>query len=249
MGFSFRKKEITMVEKTMINECFFCGVEESKRMLFDAVVDEGLVKICDRCSREEHVPVIRKPTTFQLKESEREKPSFYERAEQRRKELAEKKIKRMEIEKQDVTLKDIINRTVKLKISEKRKSSVELVDNFHWIIMRARRKRKITQGQLAREIHEAEAAIEMIEKGQLPSDDYRLVNKIENYLGIRIRKQDENYKPIMDKEPARILEFDPDAINNLTISDLQRMKQEREGLEKDKLMREVREKLEQKGEI
>ncbi len=57
-----------------------------------------------------------------------------------------------------------------------------MVDNFHWIIMRARRARKLTQKQFAEAIEESEEAIKMAEKGVLAKNDLVLVNKIENHL-------------------------------------------------------------------
>ncbi len=225
-----------------MDECFFCGAENVR--LFDAVTDNGIVKVCKECSFNEHVPLIRRPTTFQLKEAEKRGMSFHERADRERKEIEKEKIKRASIEKQNITLKDIIDRNYKPSVRVDEKPKIKLIDNFHWIIMRARRKMHLTQAQLAQEIHEAEAAIKMIEQGVLPEDDYRLVNKLENFLGIRIREKGGDYEPVMESEPVRILDFKPDTIQNLTIADLQRLKKQKEMIEKQELMEEVKKKLE-----
>ena len=50
----------------------------NKARLFDAISGGGIVKVCEKCSLEEDMPVIKRPTTFQLKESEAKK-TIYER--------------------------------------------------------------------------------------------------------------------------------------------------------------------------
>lgn len=228
-----------------MTECFFCGGEGAD---FDAVTSEGIMKVCRKCAFEEEVPVVRRPTTYQLREAERKKPNFKEKAEEERKEIKKELARREKVEIQDVTLKDIINKNFESQTPVKEKPKIELIDNFHWIILRARKKKHLTQGQLASEIHESEAAIKMIETGQLPEDDFRLVNKIENFLGVRIR-EDEGYEFVMENEPVRVLDFDRKAMENLTISDLQEMKKSREEIEAEELMDDIKVKLLEDGEI
>jgi len=226
----------------MVDECFFCGAWGSRIRLFDAIVDDGIVKICEKCSFDEHVPIIRKPTTFQLKRAEKKDKSFHERADKERENIEQEKIKKARIAKQNVTLKDIINQKYKSRIHVEEKPKLDLIDNFHWVILRARKKKHLTQVQLADAIQESEAVIKMIESGVLPEDDYRIVNKLENYLGIRIREKEED-EPVMGREPARVLSFKPDSIKDLTISDLQKMKKTKEEAEREELMDELKEKL------
>ncbi|MDP4039056.1 MAG: hypothetical protein Q8P57_00535 [Candidatus Pacearchaeota archaeon] len=80
----------------------------------------------------------------------------------------------------------------------------DLIDNFHWVIARNRRKKGISRDQLAFKIGVSEEEIKMIEMGELPRDDFVLVNRIESFFGINLRKE----KPIEGK---------------ITIADLQRM--------------------------
>ena len=223
-----------------MKKCFFCGAKDVR--LFDAVTDNGIVKICSKCSFNENVPVVHKPTTFQLKEAEKKRPSFSERAEEERKEIVEERNKRSALQEQNLTLKDIINKNYKPNISKNEKPRLNLVDNFHWIVMRARKKMHLTSSQVAEGISESEAAIKMIESGVLPEDDYKLINKLENFLRIRIRENGEDIS-IMEKEPIRVLNF-KENLNNLTIADLQRIKKEREKLANEELIEEVRKKLE-----
>jgi len=65
----------------------------------------------------------------------------------------------------------------------------ELKDNFHWDIVRARREKNFTRKRLGEEIEVPENVMRLIESGQLPTDDFVLISKIENFLGIRLRKE------------------------------------------------------------
>ena len=51
-----------------------------------------------------------------------------------------------------------MDKNYKEKVGEdlSKKPRADLVDNFHWIIMRARRMKKLTQAQFAKEIGESE---------------------------------------------------------------------------------------------
>jgi len=204
--------------------CFNCGAPLSRVRLFDAISDEGLIKICEKCSREEHIPIIKRPTTFQLKEAER-KQTFYEKAsfslnKPFERETPEKK-------EQEVTLREIVDRNYEQRMPKNVGPRPEMINNFHWIVMRARRMKKLTQAQLAKNIAESEAAIKMAEQGVLPEDDYRLVNKLENYLGIKIIRP-EFAEAINPPSFSGKLSFDTNEAKILTIDDLRRLKEERE---------------------
>ena len=207
-----------------MEECFICEVKEDKVRLFDAIFSNGLRKICVKCAGDEQVPLIKKPTTLQLRESESKKRSFHEAARSILEEKRVRDIKEIEKQKQNVTLKDIIDKNLDKKYSAKEEKGprMELIPNFHWIVMRARRKKHLNQKELAEAIREAEITIKMIEKGVLPEDEYRIVNKLENYLGIRISESDES-----EKKPTQALSFDPLEMQDLTISDLHELKKTR----------------------
>jgi ribosome-binding protein aMBF1 (putative translation factor) len=225
-------------------ECFRCGISGNEARLFDAISDEGIVSLCGKCSDEENLPLIRKPTTFQLKESER-KTTIHDRLAARmetskevHEEVQTEAQKREELKlKEETTLRDIVDKNFHKDLSEESKPRTDLIDNFHWVIMRARRSKKITVEQLGKEIAESGAAIKMAEKGVLPEDDFRLVNKLENFLGIRIIKNRpaENIEITMtvQDEPPKVLGFDNATTENLTISDLQEMKKQKEQDEED----------------
>lgn len=214
-------------------ECSKCGVAASKVKLLEAISPKGIIKICEACFKEEDLPLLMKPTTFQLKEAEKEQ-GFYRKSVREFSNLPKKD---EEKEKVETTLKDIVDKQYELEHKREAKPRPDLVDNFHWIIMRARRLKKITQKDLAKEISESEAAIKMAEQGILPEDDYRLVNKLEGFLGIKIIKDEMGMVP--KEEPARVIKFDPEVTKELTIADLKRM---REGTEEEsEILEEVEE--------
>ena len=161
-----------------MNKCFKCGVSGDRALLFGAVSEKGIVRICRKCSFEEDIPIIK-----HLKEEIEKRPSVYERLSRLSK--VEVKNKEEEINSQNKELGKIANDNFSKNVLEK--NPFGMVENFHWIIMRARRSKKITQKQFAETIEESEEAIKMAEKGVLPKDDFLLINKIENYLSIRIK--------------------------------------------------------------
>lgn len=214
----------------MTDACFKCGVLGTKVRLSDAIKPEGIVKICNACASKEKIPIIRKPTEFQIKESEKEPLKFREsvkKFEQTR--MTENELLR----RQDTTLKDIVDKNFerRVKEQEKEKPKLDVVENFNWIILRARRAKKLTQTQLAKEISESGAAIKLAEQGILPNDDYRLVNKIEDYLGIRLMK-DEVVNRF--RQMPRQLNFDLPTMKSLTISDLREMRKLKEKSKEEK---------------
>ena len=210
-------------------ECSNCGISGDRVRLFDTVSGRGIVKLCEKCFSDSGFPVIRKPAVFQLKESEK-KSSVYERLsrsagiepgqESERKDKAEE------------LLKEVVNKNYEQKIQEQKTSRSDLGDNFHWIIMRARRLKKLTQEQLAKQISEPEAAIRMAEKGAVP-EGYSLIIKLERFFGVKLRKnalypeEKESLESDQEKKPE-VSGFDQKNLENLTIADLKRMKDERE---------------------
>jgi ribosome-binding protein aMBF1 (putative translation factor) len=210
-------------------ECSNCGISGDRVGLFDAVSGRGIIKLCEKCSSDLGFPVIRKPTVFQLKESEK-KLSMYERLsrsagiepgqEPERKDKAEE------------LLKEVADKNYEQKLQEQETLRPDLVDNFHWIIMRARRLKKLTQEQLAKHISEPEAAIRMAEKEIVP-EGYSLIIKLEKFLEVKLRKNASYPEEKEITEPHReeqfgIKGFDPKDLDNITIADLKRMKDERE---------------------
>jgi len=209
-------------------ECSNCGISGDRVRLFDAVSGRGIVKICEKCSPELGFPIVRKPAVFQLKETEK-KSSVYERLS--RSAGIEPGQEPEKKDKEEETLKEVVDKNYEQKISEQKTPRSDLVDKFHWIIMRARRLKKLTQEQLAKQISEPEAAIKMAEKEIVPEGD-SLIIKLEKFLEIRLRKNvpvpEEKEITEPNEEQSGTKGFDPNDLDNLTIADLKRMKDERE---------------------
>ncbi len=210
-----------------MEECFRCGISGEERRLFDAIGSEGIVKLCEECLDSEGIPQIKKPTTSQLKHSEKldRSPCFSPSA------VREcNSSRKFSSNPYDVTLKDIVEKNYKNKVPKDRKPRPDLVENFHWVIMRARRAKHITASQLAKEIAEAEIAIKMAENGVLPEDDFRLIKKLESYLGIKLVKSGFKVETEEVVAPKRILNLEHSNLSNLTIADLKRMKEEKKDI-------------------
>jgi ribosome-binding protein aMBF1 (putative translation factor) len=288
--------------------CFRCDKSEKEARLLDAVYENDMVKICERCSVTESMPIIRKPTTSQLREAEKSY-SVYQRLRQ----LSENKPEK----KAETVLEQIrrLDENPELEAPKERRP-FNLIDNFHWHVTRARRNKGLSQKQLGWALGESETAIKMIEKSDLPEDAEKLIRKLEQFFQINLierteeereeerrkkeeravfkipRVETEEVEPVESiipepevemlgenpetrvvsveeiKErtdvpsPAKVLTFKEPA-NNLTISDLQDMKAERDReerliaveeerksqLQADNLVREIRNEERRKREL
>jgi ribosome-binding protein aMBF1 (putative translation factor) len=219
--------------------CFKCGISENKAMLFNVISKKGIVQICRKCSFEENMPIIKKPSLQPKETEDTKKPSVYERLSNisgvNLRDKKSEKEKELVI-KQETNLRDIIDKNFETQIKDIKKKVIsrhDLVDNFHWIIMRARRLKHLTQKQLAEAIAEPETAIKKIEEGFFPENNYHLTNKLENYLGIRLMKKESYNSQIQEalpkeKEIPKEINFNPLTTKTLTISDLQEMKKKKE---------------------
>jgi len=164
--------------------CFRCGKNGKEVKLLDAIYENEMVKICERCSVGEDIPVLRKPSTSQLRESEKAYGVY-----QRMRRLAGL----VKEEKKTESVLDQLKRleeNPELEMPEEKKP-LELIDNFHWHVQRARRNKGLSQKQLGWALGESEAAISLIEKAQLPEDSEKLLRKLEQFLQITITKKTE----------------------------------------------------------
>jgi ribosome-binding protein aMBF1 (putative translation factor) len=183
------------------------------------------------------LPVIRRPTTFQLKEAEQTSGVYERLSKMAGLDAGDhfKKFHREELRRQggisrkgEVSLKELVDKNYPKHVQTAvalRASKEDMIDNFHWIIMRARRMKKWTQDKLAKEIFESKAAIEMAERGVLPEDGYRLVAKLESVLGIRImkNKRPSDFASMNKSQEKKELRFDGESPKKLTISDIKEM--------------------------
>lgn len=202
-----------------MNECFKCGISGEKARLFDVISKEGIVKICNNCFFEEDLPLIKRPTSSEIKDVEKQQGYT-----QKIKALGKTPVIQNDLNKQEnVSLREIVDRNLKINFKEDVKPRPDLIENFHWVIMRERRAKHISREQFARDIGESETLIKMIEQGVLPENDNLIINKIEGYLSINLRKPE-----FVEQTKKRELGFDSVSVGNLTISDLQEMKNKKE---------------------
>jgi ribosome-binding protein aMBF1 (putative translation factor) len=78
----------------------------------------------------------------------------------------------------------------------------ELVENFHWKIRGERRRKNYTRRQLANKIGESDENLQILESGRLPTNDFVLINKVQQTLGINLRKDGKDFT----KSPREIME-------------------------------------------
>jgi len=168
----------------MVERCVRCEVDGRDVRLFDAIYDGRMASICERCSVIENIPVIKKPSSSQLAESEKGVG-----VQQRMKRMAgvidSKKNETFFIEDKINEL----NSNPELELPERDK--LNLIEHFHWHIMKHRRKKGLTPEKLAETLGESEVAVQMIEKGKLPENAEVLIRKLEQFFQIRLKKVDE----------------------------------------------------------
>ncbi|MCF7910476.1 hypothetical protein K9L16_02280 [Candidatus Pacearchaeota archaeon] len=205
-----------------MKECAKCGISETQTLLFDAISREGIKKMCNKCIKEENLPIMRRPNNFQVQEKEPEKQTVYQRL---------SKIAKLRSDYSPTVETSKPNNEL-LKIAEKNfKENLEieenydgLVEHYHWKMMRARRLKKITQKELAEKIKEPEEAIKIIELGKLPKGYFRIISKIEREIGVSLMTPD--FREKMQNQGKK-LDFDKRDYENMTIEDLRKMNKTR----------------------
>jgi len=151
--------------------------------LVEAIEEGRIVKVPEDYAKREGLPILRKPKIKQIQENVPKIPERNKTEEETKNKLS------LEISKRPL---------------DWRKNQVisELIDNFHWYISKTRKNAGLTRKQLAQLINEREETIKMIEYGILPSSDFVVINKIQDALGINLRKDKIN----MNKSMHELLE-------------------------------------------
>lgn len=218
------KKEFLLM--FLMVECFKCGIQGGKALLFEVISGKGIVSICNNCYRKENLPLVKKPTEFRLNDFEK-KESVYEKINRvagvnaERKKVFEKN--KYLFQKKDEDLRKIVNENFLSTIRKEAKPREDLINNFHWVIMRARRSKHMTQKQVAEIITEPELAIKMAEQGVLGEHSDALIKKLENYLRINLRKG-QSFIPKQEDRKKEV-SFDVMRESDLTISDIKEMEE------------------------
>ena len=165
----------------MVETCVRCDVENNEVRLYDAIYDGRMSSICERCSIIENIPIIKRPDASQLKESEKGVGVY-----PRMKRLAGIKDERPEegYFRED-KLKEL-EKQPELELPEREK--LNLIEHFHWEIMKNRRRKGLSHQKLAEVLGESEVVVQMIEKGKLPENAESLIRKLEQFFQTKLRK-------------------------------------------------------------
>ncbi|MBI3333896.1 hypothetical protein HYZ97_00200 [Candidatus Pacearchaeota archaeon] len=142
-------------------------------------IDEGkIVRVPEDYARREGLPIIRRPVIRVVPAPQTEQTRAKERGLLRFEEFSKP-----------------------LKHDTKTIES-ELAHNFHWIILKKRKERGVTRKQLAQSLAVDEYALKMLENGVVVGGNFVLVNKVEQFFNIDLRK--DTGKPITPPavEPA-----------------------------------------------
>jgi len=234
--------------------CIKCHVSDETVNLLEGISAKGVVKICAKCNFIENFPIIKKADDFKIQEANRSR-GVYERlskyanidpVEHRKKfpeitmgrSFAGQKIQQSSQIQQDRSLREIVDKNVKKKIEEKRSAPKEdLIDNFHWAIMRARRSKKLTQAQFAVQIGEKEHIIKLLEEGIVPEENPGIIKKVEDGLNIRLKKAPEvaftfsspKMPEVLSEDPHKkevkeqfLKDFNPSLAKDLKVADLKK---------------------------
>ncbi|MEK6852322.1 MAG: hypothetical protein AABX59_00430 [Nanoarchaeota archaeon] len=101
----------------------------------------------------------------------------------------------------------------------------ELIENFHWSIAKGRRLKNLSRAQLAKAVGVPEYHIKMLENGELPSDDFILITKVEHVLGVKLRKE----YPATAQQPRTFMPqheaVKPHYSEDIKLAELQRRKE------------------------
>lgn len=157
--------------------CTICKRENEEVPLFEGVLKTDIVMICNECARSEGIPIIRKPSKDQLQRAD-ERYSVRERME---------KISGVRDATEISEEQTIVQGTLaRLKAPPKKQSHLDVLDNYYWTLNMARRRKKLSIGQLAERVQIDRNIIQSIEKGRIPENFQEIFLKLESFLGIKL---------------------------------------------------------------
>ena len=180
----------------MMEKCVRCSVSGEEIRLFDAIYAGRIEKICERCSIIENIPLIKRPDASRLKESEKG-VGVYDRMKRLSGIKEQKKEESFFIEDRLKQLEAM----PELELPERNK--LNLIEHFHWEIMRNRRRKGLSHEKLAENLGESSIAIAMLEKGKIPEGSENLIRKLEQFFQVRLRNISETDREMQEKERAR----------------------------------------------
>lgn len=158
-------------------ECTKCGRRDEEVRLFDGIYVNEAIKVCERCSLVEGIPIVKLPNTGQLKESEKGE-KVYRRLNRMTGGSNERESRSIYEELKDLREKPELEKPVE--------TPLKLIPNCHWVIKRHRRLKKLSHKHVAEAIHESETALRLIERNTMPEDSISVIRKLEQFFQIQL---------------------------------------------------------------
>lgn len=154
----------------MRNVRFIDRMMENIEKGFVEAIEEGkIVHVSEDYALREGLPIIRRRNMGIGFSEESEKENKKDKSEEYRGRLTFDDFRRPLKKKENKILKDLIN-------------------NFHWHISKRRREMNLNRKQFAQGIGESEETVKALENGILPKEDFIFINKVQDFLGINLRK-------------------------------------------------------------
>jgi ribosome-binding protein aMBF1 (putative translation factor) len=156
-------------------------------MLVDAIEEGKIIRVTEEYAKQEGLFILKKVET----DSQSQQPTKKDRFKDEKRPLFDDYRKSLHASKDPLLS--------------------ELVDNFHWTLLEKRKVKNLTRKQVAQSLGVPEVEIKMVENGVLPSRDLVLINKLEKFYGINLRKGSINYQDsfrskVVPSEPATFKE-------------------------------------------
>lgn len=174
--------------------CDICKKQFNEGELYQGVLEDSVVKVCNFCAESENIPIIKKPTSEQLKNADKS----YSVRERMERMAGIRNV--TDISSDQNTVQRNLSR---LRIPDKKQINNEVIYDYNWQIKIARRRKKMTPLQLANQTGIDLKTIESIEQGKLPKNFREILPRLENLFGIKLLK-DSHVKPRPDER--KILE-------------------------------------------
>ncbi|MEK6888537.1 MAG: hypothetical protein AABW80_00330 [Nanoarchaeota archaeon] len=148
-------------------------MNESRGVVFVEAIDDGrIVRVPEEYARQEGLPIIR-----------RSEPEFKPAI------RVDIKLDPARREKRGILSFEDFRKPLK-SASQVEK---ELLDNFPWLVAKKRKERNMTRRQLAKALSLDEYEVMMFERGILLKDDFILINKLQQYFQINLRKDGKDF--------------------------------------------------------
>lgn len=206
--------------------CAICKRTSDEVQLFEGLLYDEMIRVCEACADVEHIPRIKKPTTTQLEKADKSY-SVRERMEYL---SGMRKITEISDDQTEVQ-----GRIARLRIPAKKEHHDNIHDNYYWSVNMGRRRKKISIAQLSQATGIDKEVIRAVENGKLPKNFEEIFLRLEKFLGIRLIKNHEqmvSFKRDNRNEEKEILELVKKKIDSGDEVDFEGRKEEKDRLEK-----------------